>query len=187
MRRKIILVILAAVLLLGAAGSAAAEIRLDFDIPWLLAVGLNTSDITGSSNYNYDLSSLHIPLPYVELAYQFGEQNAFLRGGLGIRTYTVLIEFFGWPMGYVEVEPLEKLVLRAELGGFAFFMLGGLANQLYVHDYTLKVLLPDFQASFALAPWFRIGAGVLLIGPAGDFNNFGYVTYINARFALTWK
>lgn len=186
MKRKIVVAVLAAVLLMGTVGTAAAEIRLDFDIPWLLMVGLNTSDITGSTSNSVDLSSFHFPLPYVELAYQFGGEKEFLRGGFGIRTYTLLIQFAGWPMGYVEVEPLDRLVLRAELGGFAFFLFGAY-NYLYIDSYTLRVLLPDFQASFAIAPWFRIGAGVLLIVPAADFNNFGYVTYINARFALTWK
>jgi len=184
MKRKLTLIVVAAVLILGAAQNAAADIRLDFDIPWLLALGLNTADITGDTSGSIDLSSYHIPLPYVEFAYQFGD--GALRGGVGIRTYTILVEFAGWPMGYVELEPIDRLVLRAELGGFAFFLLG-IENHFYLDDYTLRVLLPDFQVSFALAPWFRIGAGVLLIVPAGDFNNFGYVTYINARFALTWK
>jgi len=186
MKRTIVLVIVVAALLVGITGAATAEVRLDFDIPWLLMVGLNTSDITGSTSNSVDLSSYHFPLPYVELAYQFGAEDAFLRGGVGIRTYTLLVQFAGWPMGYIEVEPLQRLVLRAELGGFAFFLFGAY-NQLYLDSYTLKVLLPDFQASFEVAPWFRIGAGVLLIAPLGDFNNFGYVTYINARFALTWK
>lgn len=186
MKRKIVLAVLVVALLAGISGTAAAEIRLDFDIPWLLAVGLKTSAITGDTTNSYDLSSYHFPLPYVEIAYQFGGESDFLRGGFGLRSYTLLVQFAGWPMGYVEVEPLDKLVLRAELGGFAFFLFGAF-NQLYLNSYTLKVLLPDFQASFALAPWFRIGAGVLLIVPAGDFSSFGYVTYINARFALTWK
>ena len=186
MKKKLVLVVLVAALFLGVTGTAMAEIRLDFDIPWLLAVGVNTSDVTGSTTNSVDLSSYHFPLPYVELAYQFGEENAFIRGGLGLRSYTILIEFIGWPMAYVEVEPLERLVLRAELGGFAFFLLGAY-NQLYFDNYTVQVFLPDFQASFALAPWFRLGAGVLLIVPSGNLANFGYVTYVNARFALTWK
>ena len=117
MKKKLVLVVLVAALFLGVTGTAMAEIRLDFDIPWLLAVGVNTSDVTGSTTNSVDLSSYHFPLPYVELAYQFGEENAFIRGGLGLRTYTILIEFIGWPMAYVEVEPLERLVLRAERVG----------------------------------------------------------------------
>jgi hypothetical protein len=183
MKRKLVLLVLAAALLLGATGTAVADIRLDFDIPVILMAGLQLSDVTGNTSQNFDLSGSHIPLPYIELAYQFGDE--FIRGGVGIRTYTLLVEFLGWPMGYVEVE-LDKLILRAELGGFAFFLLG-IYNDFYVNDYTLRVLLPDFQVSYAFAPWFRAGVGVLLIVPAGNFNNFGYLAYINARFALTWK
>jgi len=184
MKKTLVVAALAATLFLGAAGGAVADVRLDFDIPVILWAGLNVSDITGSTAYSYDLSSLHIPLPYVELAYQFGD--GFLRGGVGIRSYTILIEFVGWPVAYVEVEPVDRLILRAELGGFAFFMLG-VVNQLYLDNYTMSVLLPDFQASFAVAPWFRVGAGIIVVVPAGNVNNFGYLVYINARFALTWK
>jgi hypothetical protein len=115
MKRKLILVVLVFSLLLGATGTALADVRLDFDVPWLLAAGLNLENITGSSSsVKVDLTNLHIPLPYVMLAYQFGD--SFIRGGIGIRTYTVVIEFFGWPMAYVEAS-FDKLVLRAELGG----------------------------------------------------------------------
>jgi len=183
MKRKFVLVVLAAALLLGATGTAVADIRLDFDIPVLLMAGVNLSDVTGSTAQSFDLSGLHIPLPYVEIAYQFGD--GFLRGGVGLRSYTLLVEFVGWPIGYVEAE-LDRLILRAELGGFAFFLLG-IYNDFYINDYTLKVLLPDFQISYAFAPWFRAGVGALLIVPAGNINNFGYVIYVNGRFALTWK
>jgi hypothetical protein len=183
MKRQLVLVVLVAALLLGAVSGARADVRLDFDIPVILAAGVNLSDVTGSTSYNVDLSGLHIPLPYVELAYQFGDD--FLRGGFGLRTYTLLVEFFGWPMGYVEVE-LERFILRAELGGFAFFLLG-MYNQLYVDSYTLKTVIPDIQVSYAIAPWFRVGAGVLAVAPLGNSNNFGWLFYVNGRFVLTFK
>jgi hypothetical protein len=183
MKRKLVLLVLAAALFLGATGTALADIRLDFDIPVLLAAGANVSDLTNSSTVDFSLSNLHIPLPYVELAYQFGGDT--LRGGVGVRSYTLLVEFLGWPMGYVELE-LDRLILRAELGGFAFFLLG-VYNDFFVNDYTLKVMLPDFQISYAFAPWFRAGVGVILLAPFGNLNNAGYVIYVNARFALTWK
>jgi hypothetical protein len=174
----------AAALLLGATSQASAEVRLDFDIPVIVAAGVNISDLTGSSSgVSLDLSGLHIPLPYVELAYQFGEGS--LRGGFGLRSYTVLIEFIGWPMGYVELE-LDRLILRAELGGFGFFFLG-VVNQIFVDGYTLSTVIPDLQISYAIAPWFRLGAGVLAVSPLGNFKNFGWLFYVNARFALTFK
>ena len=145
----------------------------------IVAAGLNISNLTGSSSYSYDLSGLHIPLPYVELAYQFGDSP--IRGGVGLRSYTLLVEFLGWPMGYVELT-IDQLVLRAELGGFAFFLLG------VYNDFTLNShLLPDIQVSYAIAPWFRVGAGVLGLATFDNFNTFGWLFYINARFVLSFK
>jgi hypothetical protein len=183
MKRHLVFACAAMVLLAGAARQANAEIRLDFDIPVILAAGVNVSDLTGSSSYSFDLSGAHVPLPYVELAYQFGD--GAIRGGLGIRTYTLLVEFAGWPMGYVEAE-LDRLILRAELGGFAFFLFG-VYNDFQLNSYTLQTMIPDFQLSYAFAPWFRAGAGVLAVAPLGNFNNFGWLFYINGRFALTFK
>jgi len=183
MKRQLVLAVVAAALLLGATSQARAEVRLDFDIPVIIAAGLNVSDLTGSSTVSWDLSGLHIPLPYVELAYQFGEGS--IRGGVGLRTYTLLVEFMGWPIGYAEIE-FDRLILRAELGGFAFFFLG-VVNQIYADGYTLKVVLPDVQLSYAIAPWFRVGVGAITLAPLGNFNNFGWMFYINGRFALTFK
>jgi hypothetical protein len=183
MKRQLVFAVVAAAFLLGAVPDARAEVRLDFDIPVILAAGVTLSDVTGSSSVSVDLSHLHIPLPYVELAYQFGD--GALRGGFGVRTYTVLIQFVGWPMGYVEYQ-MDKLVVRGERGGFAFFLLG-VTNQLYLNDYTLKVLLPDVQLSYAIAPWFRLGVGALAVAPLGNFKNFGWMFYVNGRFVLSFK
>ena len=144
MKRRYVFTVLVAVLLLGGVWQAAAQVRLDFDIPVILGARVNVSDLTGTSTVDLDLSGLHIPLPYVELAYQFGD--GWLRGGVGLRSYTVLVEFVGWPMGYLEIEPIDHLVLRAELGGVAFFFLG-VQNNFFINDYTLKTLIPDFQVS----------------------------------------
>ena len=183
MKRRLVLAFCVTALLLGAVSPAGAEVRLDFDVPIIVAAGINVADLTGSTSYSYDLSSLHIPLPYVELAYQFGDEG--LRGGFGLRSYTLLVEFAGWPMGYVELQ-MDQLVLRAELGGFAFFLLG-VYNDFQLNGYTLKTLIPDIQASYAIAPWFRVGAGVLAVTPLGQVNNFGWLFYINARFVLSFK
>ena len=184
MKRRHVFAVLVALLLLGGAWQAGAEVRLDFDIPVILGARVNVSDLTGTSTVDLDLSNLHIPLPYLELSYQFGE--GWLRGGVGVRSYTVIIEFVGWPAGYLELEPIDHLVLRAELGGLAFFFLG-VANNLTINDYTLKTLIPDFQVSYEIARWFRIGGGVVGIAPLGNFNNSGWLLYINARFVLEFK
>ena len=117
MKRRFVMAVLVAALLLGGVSQAGAQVRLDVDIPILIAAGVNLSDLTGTTSYSLDLSSYHIPLPYLELAYQFGDES--LHGGFGLRSYTLLVEFAGWPMGYVELE-MDRLVLRAELGGLGF-------------------------------------------------------------------
>ena len=93
MKRRHVFAVLVALLLLGGAWQAGAEVRLDFDIPIILGARLNVSDLTGTSTIDLDLSNLHIPLPYLELSYQFGE--GWLRGGVGVRSYTVIVEFVG--------------------------------------------------------------------------------------------
>jgi hypothetical protein len=179
MKRKLVLMVLVATLFLGATAAARADVRLDFDVPVLLSAGLNVSDLTGSSAISFDLSNFHIPLPYAMLAYQFGD--SFLRGGIGVRAYTVLIEFVGWPMGYVEVE-LDRLVLRAELGGFGVVALG-VTNSLLTTD----IVISDFQLGYAVFPWLRLGAGVLLAAPPSNFSNNGWLFYVNARFTFDFK
>jgi hypothetical protein len=184
MKKSRILVLALAAFLLVGAFSASAQVRLDVDIPWILTAGANVSSITGSQSTNFDLSGYTFPLPYLELAYQFGLDPFAI--GVGVRSYTLIVAFAGWPMVYVEAN-LKPIVLRAELGGFAFFTLGALGNNLFINEYTMRVMLPDFQASFAFTDWFRAGAGVILVAPVGNFNNFGWMGYINARFCLLFK
>ncbi|HTO24066.1 MAG TPA: hypothetical protein VMQ10_16445, partial [Spirochaetia bacterium] len=61
MKRTIVIAALVTALFAGTVGTAAAEVRLDFDIPVLLAAGVTLSDITGSGSYSADISNLHIP------------------------------------------------------------------------------------------------------------------------------
>lgn len=179
MKRTLVLMVLVAALILGSVASVSADVRLDFDVPWIVAAGLNVADVTGSSTVNVNLTNLHIPLPCVELAYQFGD--GFLRGGIGVRAYTVLVEFVGWPMGYVEVA-LDRLVLRAELGGLGVFAFG-VANGLLSTDFVAA----DLQAGYAVFPWLRLGAGVLIAAPPSNFSSNGWLFYVNARFAFDFK
>ncbi len=180
MKRKLVLVVLVVSLFLGATITASADVRLDFDVPWILAAGLDLQNFMGSSSsVNVDLTNLHIPLPYVMLAYQFGD--SFIRGGIGIRTYTVLVEFFGWPIAYVAAS-FDKLILRAELGGFAFFAFG-YANGLN----TIDAVISDFQVGYELFPWLRLGAGVLAGAPFSALNNRIWAFYVNARFTFDFR
>jgi hypothetical protein len=127
-----------------------------------------------------NLTNYHIPLPYIMLAYQFGD--SFIRGGVGIRTYTVLVEFLGWPIGYVEAS-FDKLVLRAEVGGLALFAFG-VANDLFTSNVPV---ISDFQIGYQLLPWLRLGGGVLVGAPMSNLSNNVWAAYINARFTFDFK
>ena len=180
MQKRTVLALIVGALLVFSAVNATAQVRLDVDVPWIITAGLNLSDVTGSASDSFDLSSFHLILPYIDLAYQFG--NGIITGGVGIRAYTLLVEFMGWPMGYVELN-LKPIVARVELGGFMFFLLG-IYTDLYVDEYTLKVMIPDISVSFAFTDWFRLGVGTTLVAPLGNLNNFGWMLYIDARFAF---
>jgi hypothetical protein len=185
MKKSRILVIALTVFLLVSAMNAGAQLRFDADIPWLLVVGANLQDLTGEpTSASVSLDKYTFPLPYLELAYQLTLDPLAI--GIGLRTYTLVVAFAGWPMAYAELN-LKPIVLRAEIGGFAFFTLGLIGNNLFVNDYTLRVLVPDLQASFEFTDWFRAGVGVTMIAPLGNFNNFGWAFYVNARFAILFK
>jgi hypothetical protein len=180
---KILVLALALIMAFGAV-NAGAQVRLDVDIPWLIAAGVTLEGPTGDPELaSINLAEYHIPLPYLEIAYQFGD--GFLTGGIGLRAYTLIVEFMGWPMGYVELN-LAPVVLRAELGGGAFFLFG-IINQLYCTEYTLQVMIPDISASFAFTDWFRAGAGITMVAPIGNLDNFGWIFYIDARFAFLFR
>ena len=181
------LIVLVAVLMLcvGAAG-ASAELRMDFNIPWMLLGGININALPGGSGLDSgstDISNYHFIIPDFELAWQFG--GTPLRGGVGIRAYSLLIETFGFPQAYIEFE-LSPFVLRAALGGGAFFFLG-LYNDFIINSDTLKVLIPDVSVSWKITDWFQLGAGALVVAPLGDFQNLFWLGYVNARFVLTFK
>ena len=180
-------VALAVVVLLGfGAAGASAGVRLDVNVPWLLLGGINTNALPGGSSLSsssVDISNYHFILPDFELSYQFG--GSPLRGGVGIRAYSLLIETFGFPYGYVEFD-LNPFVLSAGLGGGAFFLLG-LYNNVFLDGTTLQIWIPDIGAAWKITDWFRLGVGVLAVVPAGSIQNFFYLGYVNARFVLAFK
>lgn len=89
-----------------------------------------------------------------------------LRGGIGLRAFTAIIESAGWP-----------IVLRAEVGGGWFFAFG-LANA----STTARIVIADVNASWKLAEWFRLGVGGIAVAPFDATENFGYAIYVNGRF-----
>jgi hypothetical protein len=172
MRKRSVVVLLAVVLLLGGALTASAQLRLDGNISWPFLLGIELADYGGTSSTG--IADYAFLFPDVQLSYQFG--GDVLKGGVGLRAFTLIIESFGWPIAYLEAD-LNPIVLRAEMGGGWFFAFG-LASA----STTARVVVGDFSAAWKLADWFRLGAGALLVAPFDAMDNFGYAVYVNGRF-----
>ncbi|MCX7039286.1 MAG: hypothetical protein NT005_09180 [Spirochaetes bacterium] len=172
MKKRWVVVLLVVVLFLAGALGASAQLRLDGNISWPFLLGIELGDYGGTSSSA--ISSYAFLFPDIQLSYQFGGQ--VLRGGIGLRAFTLIIESAGWPIAYFEAE-LKPIVLRAEIGGGWFFAFG-LANA----STTARVVIADVSASWKLAEWFRLGVGGLAVAPFDATQNFGYAVYVNGRF-----
>jgi hypothetical protein len=180
MKKKVLLAVMVVALLLGVALGSSAQVRLDIDLNWPIVGGIALDPaVFGSSGGNLDLSQYHLLLPDLRLYYQFGD--GVLRGGLGLRIYTVIIESLLFPEAYLEVN-LKPFVIGVSAGGFLFGVIG-----LYSNLGTAGLLLPDINAYWAIADWFRIGAGALLFVPTSFGSSFGYIGYIGARFVFVFN
>jgi hypothetical protein len=174
MRKRSVVVLLAVVLLLGGALTASAQLRLDGNISWPFLLGISLEDYGGTSTT--EISQFLFLFPDVQISYQFG--GDVLKGGVGLRAFTFILESFGWPIAYLEAD-LNPIVLRAEMGGGWFFAFGLLNNAT-----TARAVVGDFSAGWKLAEWFRLGAGALLVAPFDAMENFGYAVYVNGRFSV---
>jgi len=177
MKKGIIPPIVALLILLGTV-SAGAQARFEFNLNWPLTIGINTSNSL-FSGANFDLSQYHLLLPDFRIYYQWGGEG-LLRGGVGARAYTVIIESLIYPEAFIELN-LYPLELEASLGGYLFGLFG-LSNNFK----TLNLLLPDFNVGFQVLSWLRLAGGVLLFTPVGSnwSQDFVYMGYIGARFII---
>jgi len=179
MKNKGLVVLVASLLLVGGAVGANAQVRLDANIQWPFYLGINLENLTGGVQGTTEISKYAFLLPELEASYQFGGAN--LRGGIGLKAYTLIIESFGWPMAYLELV-LDPIVLRAELGGGLFYAFG-LASA----SGTARIIIPQLEVSWKLADWFRLGAGALFIAPFDAPSNFGVVGYLGGRFTFLFR
>jgi len=180
MKKTPFMCFLAVLLIVVATMNAGAQLRLEGNLSWPITIGVNSSN-TLFSGSNVDLSQYHFLLPDFRIYYQFGEE--FLHGGIGARAYTALFESFIYPEAFVEVD-LSPIVLEAALGGFVVDFFG-----IYNNLTTASLLIPDLNAAWQVAPWLRLGGGVLLFIPVGSnwSQNFVYMAYIGARFIFVLK
>ncbi len=178
-RTATILFIVVALLALGTV-TAGAQLRLEANLNWPLLIGLNNSSILGTGG-SIDFSQYHLIVPDFRAYYQFGDD--FIRGGIGVRVPTFIIVSLFWPEAFVELN-LHPVVLEASLGGFLF---GGFG--LGVGSFAVQPwVIPDLNASIEIAPWFRLGGGVLFLAPFNTWNqDFLYIAYVGARFIFVVK
>jgi len=180
MKKTLFMYVLVVLLIVVGTVDAGAQLRLEGNLSWPLTIGISSSNSLFSGS-NVDLSQYHFLLPDFRIYYQFGEE--FLHGGIGARVYTALAESFIYPEAFVEVD-LSPIVLEAGFGGFVFDFFG-----LYNNLTTASLLIPDFNAAWQVAPWLRLGGGVLLFAPVGSnwSQNFVYMAYIGARFIFVLR
>ncbi len=180
MRKTIAICVFAVLLVLAGATDASAQARFEVNVNWPVLFGISSSNSLFGGNV--DLSSYHFILPDLRIYYQFGG-DGLVRGGIGVRAYTVIVESFIWPEAFVELN-LTPIELEASLGGFLFGIFG-----LYSNLTTASIMFPDFNVGWQILPWLRLGGGVLLGMPIGsDWNqNFVYMGYIGARFIFLPK
>ncbi len=179
--KKGIILSAAVLLILLSTVSAGAQARLEVNVNWPITIGINSSNSL-FNGANVDLSQYHFLLPDFRAYYQFGG-DGLLRGGIGIRAYSVIIQSFIFPEAFVELN-LNPVMLEASLGGYVFGFFG-----LFNHLSTADLMLPDFNVTFQLLPWLRLGGGVLLFTPIGSNWNtdFVYMGYIGVRFVFLPK
>jgi hypothetical protein len=139
-------------------------------------------------------NSYFIPFPELQLAYQFGE--GALHAGVGVRTFTFIIENIMYPAAFVELA-LDPFVLSANVGGFAFLQFGLLTTMLAQNGITTlsgfhNVILPDFSVGYKVNDWFRLSAGVFMFAPFNSelgnvLGGFLFAGYLQAKFLVIFE
>ena len=142
--KKGIILSAAVLLILFSTVSAGAQARLEVNVNWPITIGINSSNSL-FSGANVDLSQYHFLLPDFRAYYQFGG-DGLLRGGIGIRAYSVIIQSFIFPEAFVELN-LNPVMLEASLGGYVFGFFG-----LFNHLSTADLMLPDSMSPSSSCP-----------------------------------
>ncbi len=181
MKKTIIMCALVALLILAGTVGASAQARIEVNVNWPITIGISSSNELFSGS-DIDLSQYHLLLPDFRIYYQFGG-DGLLRGGIGARAYTVIIESFIFPEAFIELN-LAPIVLEASLGGYVFGLFG-----LYNNLTTASLMFPDLNVGWQVLPWLRLGGGVLFGIPIGSdwSQNYIYMGYIGARFIFLPK
>ncbi len=174
--KKMALMVLVIVVFLAPSAFAQFRIDLGLDIP--VRMGVQSSDLTTSSDSTIDvLDDYTFLLPEATGSYQmsFGP----LKVGAGIQLYSFILESIAWPVIYGEID-FSRFVLTAKGGGLGFLVFG-----LYTNGTTSNVIIPDINLSYRLGKSFRLGIGVT--GFTGsDLNTSGipYMIYLSGKTSI---
>lgn len=191
MKKKSLIALVVLLLLCAGALNVGAQLRLDINVNVPLYFGAFAAGYQSSG-----VNSYFIPFPEAQLAYQFGEGT--FHWGVGVRTFTFIIENIMFPTAFVELtlDPLP-LVLSANVGGLAFLEFGLLSSVLSsVNVKNLSgfhsVILPDFSVGLKVNDWFRISGGAFMFVPfgtelGGALSGYAVAGYIQAKFLVLFE
>jgi hypothetical protein len=161
---------------------AVAQWRADLGLNIPASVGISARDVTTGETFNESTSILDvitILLPEASFSYN-GSLGPVTLGG-GIRGFTFLIQSFGFPYLYAEME-LGPVVGQFSMGGLLFPYFG-IINGVG----SASVVIPDLSGYFKIGESFRIGAGVAAImGLEAEMEAFPYIVYFSGKFVLNF-
>jgi hypothetical protein len=173
MERKITVLLLAGLIGFFTMVSVFADSQVDvgLHIPYMIGIESDDEDFNEAIDYAF-----LVP----DLKYNYFFLDDTLKVGVGARLFTVILESFVYPIVTVEAE-VDKFVLSAHVGGFGFFFFG-----LYNDFATESIMLPEISAAYKFNEWFSLGTGVMFFfaPETADFDNFGYVGDVFARFTF---
>lgn len=157
--------------------SIEAQLRFDLGVDIPRGVGAFVGSDLQSAGFD-GLANAFFPFPEASVYYTFGE--ATVRGGVGLRAFTLIVESLAWPNAFVELA-LGPVVVEAQIGG-GLFAIAGLANDIQFG----KIFFPDLSAWYRIGKSFRLGLGALgLFVPGVDLaNSLPFVWYLGAKFTI---
>ncbi len=176
--KRIILFLL--VLVVFSVTPAVAQWRVDLGLNIPASIGISARDVTTGESFNEStsiLDAITILLPEASFSYT-GSLGPVTLGG-GFRGFTFLIQSFGFPYLYAEME-LGPVVGQFSMGGLLFPYFGivnGVASS--------GVVIPDLSGYLKVGESFRIGAGVAsILGLEAEMQAFPYILYFSGKFVL---
>jgi len=156
--------------------AAFAQLRADIGINAPFLIGIEAPNL-GAEGESVKIPAF-LPIPYVQLAYNFdlGQINL----GVGLKAYTAIIASMLYPVAYVEFDA-DPITVSASVGGgfYAFLVLTE-----SIADFA-PLIIPDVSINYRLGKSFRLGLSALTFYFSEiDQQVFPYAVYFSAKFTL---